>query len=361
MHVLPQRPSTPSRKAPKLSSLAKLTAPFLIGVGLLALLLPAYGSPDLALRSLQLSNSQSGQTADYKVSFTIQDPSAVGSLRLDFCDNSPLEASSCTAPNGFDVSSATLVQSNGFIDMSIQSASANSVLLSRPSTPVSPPLTVIFTLKGVTNPADSGSYYLKVFTYGSTDGTGSRISFGAMAFAVNSIINISAEVPPYLLLCTAVNIGGFDCANASGNYINFGNLSTNHSSSATSQSLVATNAVNGYTLVITGTSLTSGNNVIPALTASDISRPGTSQFGLNLRANSDPATGQDVSGPGAGQPTASYDTPDRYLFVSGDTVAGSAAPEDFRKYTSTYVVNISSGQPVGDYASTISYVATANF
>lgn len=361
MHIFPQRPSTPSRKTPKLATIAKLVTPLLIGVGLLSLLAPAYGNPDLALRSLQLTNSQSGKTANYKVAFTIQDTSAVGSLRLDFCDNSPLETLSCTAPTGFDVSGASLTQSNGFIDMSIQSASANSILLSRPSTPVAAPLTVIFQLNGVVNPSDNGSYYLKIFTYGSTDGTGSRISFGAMAFVINSLVTINAEVPPYLLFCTGVTIGGFDCANASGSYINFGNLSVSRSSSATSQSLVATNAANGYTLSVTGTSLTSGNNVIPALASPDISRPGTSQFGLNLRANSDPATGQDATGPGTGQPSASYNTPDHYMFAPGDNIAGGSTFEDFRKYTATYVVNISSGQAVGDYASTISYVATANF
>jgi len=361
MHLFTRRPSTASRKAPKLSNLAKLVAPLFIGVGLLALLLPAYGNPDLSLRSLQLSNSQASQVGQYEVAFTIQDASAVGSLKLDFCSNSPLEGVSCTAPTGFDASNATLVQSNGFIDMSITSRTPNSLVLSRPPTPVAPPLTVIFTLTNVTNPSDNGSYYLKVSTYGSIDATGSRISFGAMAFAINNIINISAEVPPYLLFCAGVTISGLDCSSVTGNYINFGNLSVNQSSSATSQFLVATNAANGYNVSVNGTSLTSGNNVITALSSQDISRPGVSQFGMNLRANSDPNVGSDPTGPGTGQPSADYNTPDKYTFRSGDNVATFGAVEDYRKYTASYIINISRDQPSGVYASTLTYTSTANF
>jgi len=361
MHLFTQRPSTASRKTLKLSYIAKVAAPLFVGVGLLALLLPAFGSPDLALRSLQLSNSQASQVGQYEVAFTIQDASAVGSLKLEFCSNSPLEGFSCTAPNGFDVSNASLVQSNGFIDMSITNRTANSLVLSRPPTPVTPPLTVIFTLTGVTNPSDNGSYYLKLSTYGSVDASGSRISFGAMAFAINTIINISAEVPPYLLFCAGVTISGLDCSNVTGNYINFGNLSVNQSSSAASQFLAATNAANGYNVSVSGTSLTSGNNVISALSAQDISRPGVSQFGMNLRANSDPSIGADPTGPGSGQPSTDYNTPDKYTFRSGDIVAGSGAVEDYRKYTASYIVNISRNQASGVYASTLTYTSTANF
>ena len=51
--------------------------------------------------------------------------------------------------------------------------------------------------------------------------------------------------------------------------------------------------------------MTSGNNVIPALTGASPVQTGTGQFGINLRANSAPQGGQDVSGTGFGLPTAS--------------------------------------------------------
>ncbi len=86
-----------------------------------------------------------------------------------------------------------------------------------------------------------------------------------------------------------------------------------------------------------------------------------SQFGINLRANATPTVGSEPSGPGLGTPTADYNIPDRYKFNSGEVIAGYTAPEDTRRYTVSYLVNVSNAQPVGIYVTTITYVSLANF
>ena len=88
---------------------------------------------------------------------------------------------------------------------------------------------------------------------------------------------------------------------------------------------------------------------------------GASQFGINLRANNNPAIGADVIGPGVGQVTANYDTPNRFTYQEGDTLAAAAIASDNQTYTVTYLTNISKAQPVGVYATTLTYICLANF
>lgn len=331
---------------------------------LAALLITLIGSSQadkLVSRSLYIDNELPSASANYKISFTIPTTGVVGSVKLLFCSNDPIELDSCTVPGGLDVSGATLVLQNGLIDMSVQSSTSNSMVLTRPPTVVVAPLTVVFSLRGVVNPSSIGSYYLRVSTYTSTDASGSSVDFGGLAFPIVNSLSLSTRVPPYLTFCSGVTIAAFDCSQATGDYLKLGNVSAATSSSASSQFMVATNAGNGYNVQVSGTTLTSGNNTIPALAVPDVSRPGSSQFGINLRANTDPAVGADPVGPGQGTVLAPYSTPDHFVYKSSDSIAGSPNAEDYRKFTVSYLVNVSTGQAAGVYSSTITYVCTPNF
>jgi hypothetical protein len=200
-----------------------------------------------------------------------------------------------------------------------------------------------------------------VQTYASSDGSGNASDYGGIAFSIVNAITITAEVPPYLIFCTAITISTYDCASADGNYIDFGALSSSHASSGSSQFMVATNAGDGYAISVNGTTLTSGNNVITPLSNGDVSRPGTSQFGFNLVANSTPADGQAVNGPGTTQPVNDYAQANTYRFVPGDTLVSSDSTNEVRRFTSSYIVNVPVTQPAGVYVSTITYICLANF
>jgi hypothetical protein len=328
---------------------------------LLALLLPAYGDQLLLQRSVRLLDATPGVSTTYTVSFTLPAAETLGSIQMQFCSNDPLIGYPCTAPAGFDLSGAVIASQSGETGFTIGSGStANVLVLTRPASAAAAD-TSSYSLSGVINPSAQGSYYVRLQTFASTDASGPENDHGGLVFAINPSVPITAEVPPYILFCAAVTIDGYSCDNASGSYVNFGSLSPSHVSSAQSQLLVATNAASGYNITVGGTTLTSGNNIINALASADVSRPGVSQFGMNLRDNSDPVVGQDVVGPGNGQPAAAYNVPDTYLFRPGDILASSNAAEDYRKYTASYIVNISKDQPTGVYASTLSYVAAGNF
>jgi hypothetical protein len=315
----------------------------------------------LANRSWQVVNSALGATTDYTLSFTISNNITLGSLNILLCSNTPLQDDSCDLPTGVDLSNAQLSAQSGITDFTLFPVASDSVLLSRTPSAVTAPLTASVTLHNVLNPSLIGSYYVRVSAYSSSNGTGTAVAYGGLAFPVTNNLAISSVVPPYLTFCAGIAIPAFNCASASGDYINFGELSTAHSSQATSQLLVATNAPNGYVMQVYGTTMTSGNDVISAITNGAGSQAGHAQFGLNLRANSVPPIGADPTGPGTGQAAGNYNNPNHYQFVSNDVIASSLEADNFRRYTVSYLVNTPSSQSPGVYASTLTYVAAGSF
>lgn len=313
-------------------------------------------------RSIMISDSTPSAVASYSLAFTLTSAETLGSIKLQFCSNSPLLTEPCTAPSGFNISSATLASQSGETGFAVYApgTNANTIVLSRPPA-ASPGASVIYVFDNVTNPNAFGSFYGRLQTFATNDASGPENEHGGIALSMNNAVQISTTVPPYLLFCGGVVIGGFDCANASGNYINFGNLASTTTASATSQLLTATNAASGFGITVGGSTMTSGNNTISPLSVADVSRAGVPQFGMNLVANTTPAVGSDPQGGGTAAPTANYGSADFFKFTSGDVIATATGVDDFRKFTISYVINIGAGQPIGVYATTLTYVCLANF
>jgi len=325
------------------------------------LLMRTSGDQLLPQRSIQIVNSAASAVTNYKISFNLATAGTLGSIKAEFCTNDPLVDDPCTVPAGLDLSGATVTAQTGETGFSIGSGTdANTLILSRtPAAANAQP--VSYTLGNITNPSIFGSYYVRLQTFASSDASGTRTDHGGLAFAINDNVSITSKVPPYLLFCSGITITSFDCDSAAGSYINFGNFSAATTSTAQTQLLVATNAGNGYDISYQGTTLTSGNNIIPALTTADVSRPGVSQFGINLAGNQDPAVGQEPAGPGSGGAINGYDQTNRYKFVPNDTLARSSSTSDYKKYTVSYIANVARDQAAGVYVSTLTYVAAANF
>ena len=349
-------------KARKLVSTPRLAialAALLLGVGLLRVM--TVSAAQLPTRSVELQNGTPSATTAYTVGFDIPGNETLGSVSLQFCAESPLIGQPCTLPTGMDISAAVLSSQTGPNDFSISATNATTIVLSRPSPSSYGPATLSFTLSGITNPSSAGAYFGRVLTYPTLNASGGYNDYGGLAFAITEAVNISTVVPPYLYFCVAVSISGADCATATGDQIDFGEFSTAVASVAQTQMVAESNADTGYFIVTSGNTLTSGVNTIPALNVGDVSRPGVSQFGLNLVANSDPQVGQNPFGSGVGAPAAGYGTPNIYKFVPGDTVVSVPQPDAEREYTTSYVVNTAKGQAAGVYVTTLTYIATGGF
>lgn len=343
----------------------RFVAPMLsivVCASLLLLTMAPVWADRLGDRGVELGNSYPSATTTYRFFMTLSTSSPdLGSIKILLCSNSPLIDDDCTIPAGLDVTNAQVVDSSGLPTFSLFVVATNELLISWGPSAITAPQPVSITLGNIINPSSIGSYYGRLTTYASTNATGSIIDYGGLAFAITANLEISSYVPPYLTFCAAISIPNLNCAVATGNYVNFGTLSPSRSSQATSQLMVATNAAGGYTIQVYGTTMTSGNNIIPALSAVAGSRPGTPQFGLNLRANSSPAIGGEPAGPGSGLPVPAYGAPNTFRFASNDIIASSPAADNWRRYTVTYLVNVPKDQAPGIYASTITYVAAGSF
>ncbi|MGH7196042.1 MAG: hypothetical protein ACREGA_04680 [Candidatus Saccharimonadales bacterium] len=334
-----------------------------VAVGLISQL--AHGiTPEVGNRFDQLSNSAAGATATNLIGFTINETSApLGSIELQFCSNNPLPSTSCTSPNGLDASQAVLKNQTGNTGFIISPQStANEVILSHiPANPHPHGAPNTYQLNNVVNPAQAGSYYVRIYIYPTIDASGAPTEVGGLALAATGGLSVSAVVPPYLKFCAGVTIKNYDCATASNHLINFGNFSPSHASAASSQFVVATNAGNGYNITVSGPTLTSGNNIIPALKNPTPSASGNSQFGINLRANSFPAVGANPSSGGSGQVASNYNQPNFFSYKSGQVLVSSSGVSDNKVFTISYLANISHHNPLGVYATTLTYICLANF
>jgi hypothetical protein len=293
--------------------------------------------------------------------FDLPSSQTIGSIKLQLCSNSPLEGEICVAPSGTDVTAASLTNQSGEIGFSISPLTdANTLILTRTAI-VSTATTVTYSFDNIHNPSAPGTYYGRLETFPTQDASGPNNDFGGLAFDIDNALQVSATVPPYLLFCSGITITGFDCDTASGNYVNLGNFSSTSASAAQTQILIATNGGGGYNVWANGNTLTSGNNIINAIGTGDVSRPGVSQFGINLVANTTPAVGEDPQGTGLATVVPGYDIPNFYKFVPNDVIVTRNDSDEYKKFTISYVVNVSAGQPVGIYVTTLTYVCLANF
>lgn len=318
---------------------------------------------DMSNRSLRVSSAIPGAVVSHTIGLSLPTTNVVGSLVFEYCENSPLFTLSCTAPVGFSATGATLTTQtlNTGFTVDVPNSTINKVVITR--APVAGVLgSSNYVFNGITNvPTANKTVFLRVSSHASIDGSGPLIDQGAFAYSTgSSSFSVGVFVPPYLAFCVGVTVEA-DCSDTNGSLITFGEFSRSATRFSTTQFAVATNDLLGYNVYVNGTTMTSGNNVITALSSPSGSAVGTSQFGMNLRSNSNPSVGANTSGIGTGLPSASYNNTNSFKFADGDLIAGSAISSDFNRFTASYIVNVSSSQPPGVYSSTLSYSAVVSF
>lgn len=319
------------------------------------------GAVPLNQRRISVSSPVAGATVAHTISFGIATAGILGSIQLQYCDNDPFIGTPCTAPPGLDLLAGTLSSQTGEIGFTIDpSSTSNNILLTRvPVAALAGP--VQYVLNNVINPSTpNNSTYVRISTYATTDGSGPTTDQGGAVFSTAGSFGTAAFVPPFMVFCVAVTINT-NCTSLSGDSVDFGTLSAAQVHAVTTQSSIATNDPTGYVLYSLGTTLTSGNNTIPAMAIPNPSIAGLGQFGINLRNNNNPNLGQDITGAGTGAAMPNYNTPDLFMFSPGAAIAQSTLPTDYNVYTTTYIANMATGQAPGIYVTTITYMAVAQF
>lgn len=322
----------------------------------------AVQAAELQNRSVQLASAIPSALDIYSFNFFVPSINILGSIEFDFCSNSPILGDPCIAPAGLDVSSANLINQSGNTGFSVDGArtTSSSLVISRPPLAAAV-LNTNFVFDNMTNPSAFGTTtFVRITTYASSDTSGGYTDNGSVAYVTVSRFSVDAFVPPFLQLCVGITVSP-NCSFISGDRVDLGILSNTHASAGTSQFAAGTNSPSGYAVYGLGTTLTSGNKIIPALSITSTSLPGSGQFGINLRANLSPPIGSDPVGIGIATPTPNYNQPNEFTFNNGDMLADSPLPSDYNRMTVSYLANVPASQQPGVYSTTITYQAIAQF
>jgi len=333
-------------------------------------------------RSIQMSSSTPSAAAEYTVTYTPASSTSIEGIIVDFCSNSPLIGSTCTAPTGFSVGAATVTNYSASLVPSgtstwTSSAESTSTLELTSSTAVTQSTSTpdSFTLTTATNPSTTGTFYARITTYASTPPTatsspaysatapGSYVDQGGVALSTAAAIDISATVQETLSFCVYPGTTGATCGTNPSftmgtsvggvTIIGSGAVYTNPVDFS-----ISTNADHGAAINLEGGTLTSGTNTIPAMTTAGSITAGTADFGLYLS-----TLGTDISAtaPYGTADTAYYLNPTDTTSTFGQQIASLSAPVTNSVSTITYGVTASNTTPAGVYTATHQLIATATY
>lgn len=301
-------------------------------------------------RTLTLGSSVASASTTYTFTFTVPSATVLQSFEAVLCTTA---SGACSTPAGFTSGSSTLSsQPTNLGDASgwsVNTASTGKLRIKKTGNSAAPTGSQTVVFGAVTNPsATNSTFFARLATY-SDDAWTTGVDTGTVAASTAGQITVTASVDETLT---------FTLASAT---VALGTLTTATTGSGTSTMSAATNAATGYSITASGATLTSGLNTITALASQTASSQGSSQFGINLKANTTPSVGSNVSGGGSGAATSNYNTADQFRFVSGDSVASASAPTNSNTFTVSYIANIAGSTLPGSYSTTLTYIATANF
>lgn len=149
--------------------------------------------------------------------------------------------------------------------------------------------------------------------------------------------------------------------------INFGGLSTSVATTATATFSVLNYTSYGYVVSIIGNPPSNGSHTLANMSSTAASSAGTEQFGINLVANTSPATfGADpVQIPdntfSFGSAASNYNTANNFRYNSGDTIAQATKSSGQTNYTISYIINAATTTPGGSYSGNQALVCTGTY
>lgn len=147
--------------------------------------------------------------------------------------------------------------------------------------------------------------------------------------------------------------------------VSFGIFSPSTTAVATSSFQVSDYTSYGYVVGIYGSPPTNiSGHSIAAMSTSGTSHTGIEQFGINLVANTSPSSfGSNPNNGqfGSGSAESNYATANNFLYVNGDTVASAPKSSGMTIYTISYIVNVSSLTPGGQYTTGQTIICTGTY
>ena len=167
-------------------------------------------------------------------------------------------------------------------------------------------------------------------------------------------IQAGSKTSPDPTLSFVINGGG----------ISFGSFSSTQPTVTSGTFSVLNYTSYGYVAQIIGSAPTNGNHTITTMATTDTSHVGTEQFGINLVANTLPSSvgaNPDNGQFGFGLAATNYNSSNSYRYVSGETIASAPKSSGITNYTISYLVNVASITPGGQYAGNQTIIVTGTY
>lgn len=343
-------------------------------------------------RSIELSSSSKSATnVTYGINFT--PVASAGAFVVDFCSNSPVVGSPCTAPAGFTATAAASTTS-GFTD--VTDLDANTIVVAGTITAPTP---VSVDVTGITNPSAAGPLYVRIITYDldtnadlydSEDlGTG-NVDDGGLAISITDTFGVSGAVLESMTFCVSAAVPTQNCGGVTSPVLEIGEdvgdgvkaLSASALSTGSVYTQISTNAASGAIVSLKSSALNCGGllragapsacDIAPALTGSNITA-GQAKFGVRAASATDPTGGGTPTGTFQAASGSTYnDTTYELDYVAGNATGVTStygdpfldtnnAPINNRNMQLTFGASVTNTTPAGKYSTDLSLIATGKF
>ena len=149
--------------------------------------------------------------------------------------------------------------------------------------------------------------------------------------------------------------------------VNFGSFSTSATSTATSTFTVLNYTSHGYGVYIIGNPPSNGSHILANMSSTGPSTVSVEQYGINLRANTSPATfGSDpVQVPSGtfsyGAVATGYNTVNNFRYIAGEKIAEATQSSGETDYTISFIVNTATDTPGGQYTGSQGLVVVGTY
>lgn len=145
---------------------------------------------------------------------------------------------------------------------------------------------------------------------------------------------------------------------------NFGTLSASTTSTSTSTFSVRNYTTYGYVVQVSGTPPINSGHTIAPMNILGPSQTGIEQYGMNLVANTLPASlgsNPDNGQFGFGSVMGNYAVPNKYYYADGDIIAQALKDSGITNYTISYILNVAGLTPGGTYTGNQTLIVTGTY
>ena len=325
--------------------LVRVSAVAVAAIALVIAAAPTVDAAGLTSKSLRLTNSTRSATAGHTYTFTAGTAANVQCVQMTYSVTRDGAASDTPAQASGVGASPTVSNMGTGGTWAATKSSTGVVRVTNASNTGNPSAGASVALTGIVNGASTGTYYVRVATFGNVNCSTSPVDSDVVAFTIgdsntttqDTSVAVTGTLGETLTLQTNTTTAAL--GNLSPSQI----CSSGAGSCPTSVLTVSTNAVGGYTLYGQGSALSNGSQTIPWST--NVSSPGTSGFTVNQTACT------------AGATCVSSDT----SLSSQSSVMNRSAAANADAITVLYKAAVGNTQAPGTYTTTINYVATGQF